>query len=74
MILMTCKVAGLDQILCIVLISKVRLICIKLNIEYLISLSFPLVGNPSDLFNIVKKDSGQAGMTNIWNCVRDRRM
>jgi adenine-specific DNA-methyltransferase len=27
------------------------------------SLSFPLVGNPSDSFGIVKKDSGQAGVT-----------
>ena len=45
-------------------------------VEYLISLSFPLeashreeshrlVGNPSDLFKIVRKDSGQAGMTGI---------
>ena len=30
----------------------------RLQIEYLVSLSFPLVGNPSDLFKIVKKDSG----------------
>ena len=43
-----------------------------MEIEYLVSLSFPLVGNPSDLFNIAKKDSGQAGMTEIWNCDRDR--
>jgi hypothetical protein len=28
-------------------------------------MSFPLVGNPSDLFGIVKKDAGQAGMTEI---------
>jgi adenine-specific DNA-methyltransferase len=28
------------------------------------SLSFPLVGNPSDSFGIVKKNSGQAGVTN----------
>jgi hypothetical protein len=34
-----------------------------LKIECLVALSFPLVGNPSDLFKIVKKDSGQAGMT-----------
>jgi len=26
-------------------------------------MSFPLVENPSDLFGIVKKDAGQAGMT-----------
>ena len=26
-------------------------------------LSFPLVGNPSDFFRIIKKDSGQARMT-----------
>jgi hypothetical protein len=37
-----------------------RLSCILLvlsAVEYLISLSFPLVGNPSDLFKIVRKDS-----------------
>jgi hypothetical protein len=28
-------------------------------------MSFPLAGNPSDLFGIVKKDAGQAGMTEI---------
>jgi hypothetical protein len=28
-------------------------------------MSFPLVGNPSDLFGIVKKDTGQAGMTEM---------
>ena len=59
----------------------------RLEIEYLVSLSFPLVGNPSDsplakggrgLF--IKKDSGpskmtagkQVGMTEICNCGRDR--
>jgi hypothetical protein len=30
-------------------------------------LSFPLVGNPSDLFGIVKKDCGQAAMTEKMN-------
>jgi hypothetical protein len=28
-------------------------------------MSFPLVGNLSDLFGIVKKDAGQASMTKI---------
>jgi hypothetical protein len=28
-------------------------------------MSFQLVWNPSDLFGIVKKDAGQAGMTEI---------
>ena len=31
-------------------------------------MSFPLVGNPSDLFGIVKKDSGQARMTENYYC------
>jgi len=53
----------------------------RLEIEYLVSLSFPLGGNPSDsplakggrgLF--IKKDSGQAGMTEICNCGRNRGM
>jgi hypothetical protein len=44
----------------------------RMKFEYLFSLSFPLVGNPSALFKIVKKDSGQAGMTGIWNCGKDR--
>jgi len=37
----------------------------RLKIEYLFSVSFPLVGNPSDLFGIARKildlPTGQAG-------------
>jgi len=48
-----------------------------LKIEYLCSLSFPLVGNPSDSpfvkgvirGVVLKKDSGQAGMTEIESIV-----
>jgi hypothetical protein len=59
-----------------------------LEIEYLFSVSFPLVGNPSDScprfvgdqFGITRKildkpaSGGQARMTEIRNCGRDRKV
>ncbi len=41
-----------------------------LKIGHAVSLSFPLVGNPSDLFKTLKRDSGQAGMTNENICIQ----
>jgi hypothetical protein len=37
-------------------------------------LSFPLAGNLSDLLKILKKDSSQAGMTEISISIRDLRV
>jgi len=52
------------------------------EIEYLFSVSFPLVGSPQRLAGARilptvrdhKKDSGQARMTEIRNCGRDQRV
>jgi hypothetical protein len=44
------------------------------EIEYLFSVSFPLVGNPSDLFGIARKILDKARMTEIRHCGRDCRV
>jgi hypothetical protein len=41
----------------------------KWLVDFLLS---PLVGNPSDFFKILKKDSGQAGMTAIINIYKSK--
>jgi hypothetical protein len=47
------------------------------EIEYLFSVSFSLVGSPQRLAGariLLRKDSGQARITEIRNCGRDRKV